>query len=196
MAGNAKRWSVASTADLELAQLARWQLRCAHCGRQGELIGHGYIRGYAEASSEQCIRGRRLLCARRNAGCGRTLAIWLAETLHRRLVRSSTLWRLLLEMRGGRSAGRAWRTLPAPSLTQRHARRLVARCHREQARYRSRCVMRCAPPVARAGDTPCDEWVRHLALAFAHPAHDSIACWQLALTTSWFAETPRLPAGR
>ena len=54
-------------------QLKQW--RCPHCGREGALIGHGWLRGYAEHGGEGVIRGRRVFCSNRfrRGGCGHVL---------------------------------------------------------------------------------------------------------------------------
>ncbi len=85
-------------------QLKQW--RCPHCGREGALIGHGWLRGYAEHGGEGVIRGRRVFCLNRfrRGGCGRTFSVLIASVLRGFVVRAGTLYRFASEVLGGRNA--------------------------------------------------------------------------------------------
>jgi hypothetical protein len=69
---------------------------CHHCGAHGTVIGHGFLRGYAEDSSDRVVRGRRFFCSNRGhrKGCGRTVSVLLANWISRFSVALITLWSL------------------------------------------------------------------------------------------------------
>jgi hypothetical protein len=72
-------------------------LRCPHCGAQGMLIRHGFLRGYNERTSDRDTRGRRAFCSNRNrrTGCGRTFSVSFADVFPGFIVTALTLWKLL-----------------------------------------------------------------------------------------------------
>ena len=54
---------------------------CPHCKRVGNLIRHGYLRGYDEKHPrEKTVRAWRIFCSNRKqaAGCGRTFSVLCA----------------------------------------------------------------------------------------------------------------------
>jgi hypothetical protein len=68
---------------------------CPHCRQTGALIGHGFLRGYAEQGSEVVVRsrGRRVFCSNREQrpGCGGTFSVLLSTVLSGFVVRTLTL---------------------------------------------------------------------------------------------------------
>jgi hypothetical protein len=84
-------------------------LPCAHCGRCGNLIGHGFLRGYDEKNSERVVRGRRILCSGRGRkrGCGRTISTLLTHFIEHCVVTAATLWALFCGLAEGLSVERA-----------------------------------------------------------------------------------------
>ena len=123
-------------------------LPCAHCGAYDTLIGHGFLRGYAEHGSDRIVRGRRFFCSNRGRrrGCGRTLSVALAEMLSRFLVTATALWQLLCGLSRGLAVEPAARATGWP-LSARSAYRLAARMRRAAPSWRAWLSARSAPPA-------------------------------------------------
>ncbi len=71
---------------------------CPHCKRVGNLIRHGFLRGYDQTHQHQpTIRARRVYCSnrRRASGCGRTFSVWLANRIRRLFLTADALWAFL-----------------------------------------------------------------------------------------------------
>ena len=129
-----------SSLDGLLQRLSRFS--CKHCGRAGTLIGHGFLWGYAEGSSELEVRGRRLFCSNqgRKGGWGQTLSVLLAELL------ASTLWEFLSKLAEGLSVERA-----RPShwqLSVRSAYRVAQRLKSAAVVWRAWLCAQQAPPAS------------------------------------------------
>jgi hypothetical protein len=81
------------------AILARLKLTaCPHCKRVGNLIRHGYVRGYDEKHPrDKTVRAWRIFCSNRKraTGCGRTFSVWLADKVKRLLLTADALWTFL-----------------------------------------------------------------------------------------------------
>ena len=135
-----------SSLDGLLQRLSRFS--CKHCGRAGTLIGHGFLWGYAEGSSELEVRGRRLFCSNRGrkGGCGQTVSVLLAEMLVGFMLRASTLWEFLSKLAEGLSAERA-----RPShwqLSVRSAYRVAQRLKSAAVVWRAWLCAQQAPPAS------------------------------------------------
>ena len=71
---------------------------CPHCQVVGALIQHGFLYGFDQSSPpRKTLRAHRVFCSNRNArpGCGRTFSVWLANTIRRLSLNTTTLWRFL-----------------------------------------------------------------------------------------------------
>ncbi len=124
-------------------------LPCAHCGRHGNLIGHGFLRGYSERSNIRLLRGRRIFCSNRGRrrGCGRTVSTLLSRFIERYVVTAATLWALFCRLADGLPVERAARETDFPQ-TQRSAYRCAASLKRQSFSWRSwLCTRQVAPPT-------------------------------------------------
>lgn len=138
--------------------------QCPHCKQTGHLIGHGYARGYAEGTSERVIRGQRLCCGKRNRhqGCGRTLGIWLATTLPRRVLRTATLARMLRAGLDGVSRKAGWECADIKTVTLRHLYRVWTCVEHAQGQLREALAGCCAPPHVPTASQPLAQLQAHL----------------------------------
>lgn len=158
---------VSSIEQLDASLCNAKLLLCPHCKHSGTLIGHGFLRGYAEHGSERVIRGRRLFCSDRSLrqGCGRTVAILLDCVMPRFSVRTTMLFALAAAVIGGRSLRSAWQ-LAAPSLSLSSVYRLWQRLLGAQSTWRTRLLMRCVPPVTMS-PVPLAQLLDHFRMALA-----------------------------
>jgi hypothetical protein len=155
-------------------------LECPRCGRAGTLIGHGYVRGYAEHTNDRVIRGRRLLCSRRHrrSGCGHTRSVYVASIIRDFVVGSHTLSRMWQGIVDGCCPKIAWER-SRPDLCLRSAYRLWKRLLAAQSHIRTATATFCAPP-ASDDVRPFAQLFEHLNL-LTEPAVDCvIARFQLA----------------
>lgn len=141
-------------------------IACPHCRQVGALVGHGWLRGYAEHGGAQVVRGRRLLCSARfrRAGCGRTVSVWLETTLPRFTVRTATLSALLEAVVSGESKKAAWERLEA-GLSLRSVYRLWARLLAAQSHMRTALCALTEPPPS-TDPRPIAQLLGHLQQAF------------------------------
>jgi hypothetical protein len=167
------------------------QMACPHCHRQGTLVGHGLLTGYAERGGERQVRGRRLLCSARDRamGCGRTFSVLLATVIARFTARAPTVAALLEQVALGLSRKAAWERVQstagdAPGLSLRSGYRLWDRLLAAQSAIRAALFDR-TPPPASFDVRPIAQMLAHLRLAFG----DSgcvLASFQLALQRRLF----------
>jgi hypothetical protein len=134
----------------ELLTHAR-QMACPHCHRQGTLVGHGLLTGYAERGGEREVRGRRLLCSGRASvqGCGRTFSVLLATVIARFTARTETISALLEQVAFGFSRKAAWERMhsaddEASGLSMRSGYRLWDRLLSAQSGIRAALFDRTA----------------------------------------------------
>lgn len=178
MSRSTKEWFARDADALEQVLPVPHDRRCDACGRCGNLIGHGWIRGYAGDGSPDGVRGRRLLCtARSRRGCGRTMSVWLATVVRGFVARTSTLFALLVALEAGQSI-RSSRRASSDGLTLRTAYRLAARLRSALASLRSRLVAFADPPASSCRD-PIAALAAHLRSGFPD-AEDPLAALQQA----------------
>lgn len=141
--------------------------QCPHCKRSGTLIGHGYLRGYAERSTELVVRGRRLFCSDRflGRGCGRTVAILLDHILPRHTVRATTLLDFAKAVLGGASRRAAWQTASSKVLGLTSCYRLWRLLQHAQSYLRTKLSSVTAPPASAATE-PFAQLLEHFQAAF------------------------------
>lgn len=181
------RWFYRTLADWTALVDRLKQTACPHCRVVGALIRHGVLAGYDDTSQGQIVRARRLYCSNRHArpGCGRTVSVWLATTLRRLSLTSSTLLRFLQQAATGTiaAAGRA----AAAVRSERTWQRLWHRFDRAQSRLRTALAGLCPPPPPTTppptpGQRPAAHVLAHLAAAFPAVLCPIAAC-QHALRT-------------
>ena len=122
---------------------------CRHCGAHGTLIGHGFLRGYAERGSAFIERGRRFFCSNRGrkGGCGRTVSVLLAELVPRFSVTVMTLWALFASLSGGLSVQR-WTAHARWPLSARSAYRIARRLQLAALTWRAWLSTRAPAPLS------------------------------------------------
>jgi hypothetical protein len=123
------------------------QTACPHCKAVGTLIGHGFLRGFDESSSQRkAVRARRIFCSNRNArpGCGRTFSVWLADKIRRLSVTANALW-LFLQHAVAISILAAIRTVNCQR-SERTWQRIWRRFGLGQSKIRTALLGRCPPP--------------------------------------------------
>jgi len=144
-------------------------------------VGHGRLLGYAERSSERVRRGLRLFCSNRHRrrGCGRTVAIWLATFLPRRVVGARTLLSLVVAIAAGQRLATAWRALS--SMAVRTGYRLRDRLALAGPAIRTALLARAPPPQADRA-SPHAQLLEHLRAALGEAA--DFATYQLTFQRS------------
>ncbi len=140
-------------------------LPCAHCGSCGYLVGHGFLRGYAERGSSRLLRGRRILCSNRGSrrGCGRTTSTLLARFIERCIVTAASLWALFSSLAQGLSVERAALETSFPQ-TLRSAYRCAAALKLRSLTWRSWLCERLFAP-ASTSTRPFQQLRAHLTSA-------------------------------
>ncbi|MCU4676866.1 hypothetical protein N7931_14630 [Catenovulum sp. 2E275] len=78
---------------------------CQHCACSDSWISHGFI--YRQSGLKV---GKRILCAKRygKSGCGRTLALYLADVIPNRRYSFSVIWALVLSLQHGSTVEQAY----------------------------------------------------------------------------------------
>ena len=115
-------------------------LTCQHCGLSDQFTSHGFV--YQKKSLEAPQRvGKRLLCSNRfgRSGCGRTVQLYLTETIPRLHYSASTMFVFLLALLNTSSVVAAYQHVTRYGDT-RHAWRWLLRLYRQLPRWRSRYV--------------------------------------------------------
>jgi hypothetical protein len=164
---------------------------CPYCRQTGALIGHGFLRGYAERSSEVVVRGRRVFCSNRarRRGCGRTFSVKLAAVLCGFLVRTLTLWRFASAVVGGLTRRAAWLLAAGSALSLSSGYRLWRRLRAAQSALRAR-LWREQPAPSSAAHEPLAQLFAHLgvvvAAGVATVASDLFAAYQQNLQRGLF----------
>ena len=149
---------------------------CPHCRQTGFLLGHGFLRGYAERSSEAVVRGRRLFCSNRanKTGCGRTFSVKLATVLAGFVVRTLTLWQFASSALSGQTRRAAWISAAGGALSLSSGYRLWRRLREAQTTVRSR-LWRQSPPPACDASEPLAQLLAHLQSLLAVSLNPSLA---------------------
>lgn len=155
-------------AEMDQYRLGLKMELCPHCGAVGWLIGHGYLRGYGEDSSELLVRGRRFFCSNRGLrkGCGRTFSVLFARFIRSFMVACATLSDFLKGVRGGLSRKRAWEQAGGPFALET-GYRLWNRLKRRQSRLRV-LLSSLAPPPRTDAAEPIHQLIAHLESIWPH----------------------------
>ncbi|HET8697687.1 MAG TPA: hypothetical protein VFO94_09390 [Gammaproteobacteria bacterium] len=156
---------VASERELDLGELGVELWACPHCKKNGTLIGHGYLRGYAERGQERVLRGRRLFCSNRHrrSGCGRTFSVKLSTVIAGFMVRTLTLFRFASAVVGGLTRRAGWLCAAGGVLSLSSGYRLWRGLCAAQSALRAQ-LCREAPAPACASREPLAQLIAHIAL--------------------------------
>ena len=179
---------VTSERELELSELGIKLCACPHCRQSGTLIGHGFLRGYAERGSGLVVRGRRIFCSNRGKrpGCGRTFSVKLGCVLSGFVVRTLTLWCFVQAVLGGLTLRAAWLVEAAGALSLSSGYRLWRRLSAAQSALRARLCREAPVPVSMARE-PLAQLVQHLAVAIGDSGEtDLFAAYQSHLGQGLF----------
>lgn len=158
---------------------------CPHCKSVGNLIRHGYLRGYDEKNSRRkTIRAQRIYCSNRNrtTGCGKTFSVWWADKVPRLLLTATALWTFLKQAVTTGNKLQAFRDLHC-GLNDSAPYRIWKRFSEAQSSIRTKLGQVCKPPRI-VSEQPAELTLAHLETAFAdHP--NPIIAFQIKLQTSF-----------
>jgi hypothetical protein len=136
------------TNDEWIALVERLKLTpCPHCRAIGTLIRHGSLHGFDDQTPpRKVLRARRVFCSNRHRrpGCGRTVSVFLAETIRRSSLSARTLLAFLRHAVAKGIAG-ATRAVKTP-LSGRTWQRVWRRFDLAQSRLRTALRGRGPPP--------------------------------------------------
>lgn len=164
---------------------------CPHCRQTGALIGHGYLRGYAERSSEVAVRGRRVFCSNRarSAGCGRTFSVSIAAVLCGFVLRTLTLWLFAQAVVEGLTRRAAWLRATQGTFSLSSGYRVWRRLREAQCSLRAR-LCRQQPAPVNASREPLAQLFTHICevvrAGTATPPNDPFSAYQLLLQRGLF----------
>ncbi len=171
--------------DLNQYKLQIKLIQCPKCGRVGFLIGHGFLRGYAEMGQDMIIRGRRFFCSNRHRrqGCGHTFSVLLADFLRGFMVTTQTLWKYLQAVSDGSSRHAAWQQIGC-GFSLQSAYRLWNKLRKAQAHIRSLLCRQRPPPQSNTSEPLC-QLSAHLCFVFPSSSCP-FACFQSYFQTPLF----------
>lgn len=162
------------------------QTSCPHCQTVGALIRHGVLTGFDDHNPpRQAIRARRVFCSNRyrRRGCGRTVSVWIADTIRRLSLSARTLWAFLQRAVVGTIAAAA-RAVDSPR-SDRTLQRIWTRFDRGQSAIRTALRGRGPPPEVTAEPLRRPAAAQVLAHLQATFPHDDcpVAAFQQAMRT-------------
>jgi len=129
---------------------------CPHCNKVGNLIRHGFLRGYnEERPPKKMIRAARVFCSNRNraSGCGRTFSLWMATQIRRLTLSAQSLWTFLLDALSIGNKRQAFARLNS-SLSDSAPYRIWKRFQKAQSAIRTALTSFCEPPTGPADGNP------------------------------------------
>lgn len=157
--------------------LARLKLTaCPHCRSVGNLVRHGYLRGYDEKNPRRkAIRAQRIFCSNRDrkTGCGRTFGIWQADKIRRLFLTATALWAFLKQAVSTGNKLQAFRDLDC-GLSDSAPYRIWKRFTAAQSAIRTALAQFCKPPKVVA-QHPVELTLAHLEAAFDHHPNPIVA---------------------
>ena len=138
---------------------------CPHCGVKA-FYRHNYI--WICGGEENGMRGKRIYCDpdnTRGKGCGRTVTLWLSDTLLGRCLRAAELMRFIIELLDGLSVWKAWRNAKT-GMTLRTGYRTFKRLENSQSVIRTELFGLSPPQPEIKEKTPLLETLKILKEAF------------------------------
>lgn len=164
---------------------------CPHCGRCGALIGHGFLRGYAERGAEQEVRGRRFFCSNRarRPGCGRTFSAVLMTVLRGFVVRTLTLLGFAVAVLSGLTRRAAWLREAGGAFALSSCYRLWRRLQEAQSALRARLCREASAPAC-ASREPLSQLLAHFGVVLGPSGEtDLFAAFQARMQRGVFDNT-------
>lgn len=159
-------------------------LSCPHCGKQGALGRHGFLRGFI-SPSRRGIRGYRVRCRPDRDGCGRTFSLRPACSILRCCFSSQQIWSFIRELFKHRSIKAAWEASGIP-LSLDTGYRLYHRLVRIQPVLRTALSGRDPPPEKIRAASPLLSTLFHLVAEFGKD--DPVSAFQASLHRDFLAE--------
>jgi hypothetical protein len=146
-------------------------IACPHCKQVGNLIKHGFLRGYDQQHQlDRAVRATRVYCSNRfrASGCGRTFSVWLADRVKRLYLNADQLWQFLSGAAQSGNKLQAFRSLNS-GLSDSATYHIWRRFLKAQAAIRTALSSLCEPPNIKA-ECPAQHTVAHLHETFKeHP---------------------------
>lgn len=159
---------------------------CPHCQSIGQLILHGYLRGYDERNAnKQIIRGRRIFCSnrQRRAGCGRTVSIFITTIIKHITITTKSLWVFLNNILTGKNKFQAFRKTGL-SFSNTTVYRIYQKVFYRQYQLRALLLQSSAIPEKILSSNPLIKTLAHLKSVFANSA-DPLAAFQSRFQVSF-----------
>jgi len=138
---------------------------CPHCGARA-LYRHNYIWRYGD--KQYGLKGKRVYCDpchSRGRGCGRTVALWLSDTLQGRCLRAAELMRFIIELLDGLAVCKAWSNAET-GMSLRPGYRTFKKLKDSLSIIRTDLFGLSPPPLEIKEKTPLSETLKILKEAF------------------------------
>ena len=162
------RWRICgSQKEFETVYAKLKTTACPHCKGIGNLIRHGYLRGYDEKHPRnKTVRAWRIFCSNRKqaTGCGRTFSVWMADKVRRLMLTAGALWKFLKQAVVTGNRLQAFRDLESGLADSAHDR-IWKRFREAQSAIRTALGRLCEPPKI-ASEQPTELTLAHLEAAF------------------------------
>jgi hypothetical protein len=139
---------------------------CPHCGARA-LYRHNYIWRYG--GKQYGLKGKRVFCDpdnTRGIGCGRTVTLWLSDTLQGRCLRAAELMRFIIGLLDGLAVCKAWSNAET-GMTLRTGYRTYKRLENSQSVIRTDLFGLSPPPLEGEEKTPLSVTLKILKEAFS-----------------------------
>jgi hypothetical protein len=162
--------------ELEAVRAKLKMTPCPHCKRVGQLIRHGFLRGYDDQHPRRkAVRAQRIFCSNRNrtSGCGRTFSVWWAGKIARLFLTAESLWTFLINSAATGNKRQAFRDLNS-GLSDSAPYRIWKRFLKAQSAVRTALGRLCDPPKL-ASKQPAELTLAHLKAAFGDHACPLVA---------------------
>jgi hypothetical protein len=158
---------------------------CPHCKTVGNLIKHGFLRGYDTLHQlNKTVRASRVFCSNRSAaasGCGRTFSIWMADKIKQLFLSCEQLWLFLTSAQNSGNKLDAFRKLDC-KLSHSATYHIWRRFSSAQAAVRTKLFALCDPPQI-VSDCQEQLTLAHLQKAFKDHPLSPITAFQATLKT-------------
>ena len=157
---------------------------CPHCKSVGNLIKHGFLRGYDQHHQlNKTVRATRVFCSNRNraSGCGRTFSVWLADRVKQLYLSADSLWQFLSGAASSGNKLQAFRSLDS-GLSDSAPYHIWRRFLNAQAAIRTALSRLCQPPQCAAA-CPAQLTLAHLREVFKEHPLSPIAAFAATFQT-------------
>ena len=155
---------------------------CPHCKTVGQLIKHGFLRGYdSEHQLGKTVRATRVFCSNRNraTGCGKTFSVWMADKIKHLFLSAESLWQFLSSAVSSGNKLQAFRKLNS-GLSDSSAYHIWRRFRNSLSTIRTALLGLCEPPSIES-DCPAQLTLVHLQHAFKEHSLSPIAAFAATL---------------